>query len=131
MMNKMMLTGVALGALLLSGCGGSKSKSITEQIKERDGILVIYNYPDDVCKSQLLKDTLTSDGGAQNIITSVESGNVSCQTYGRSNNGITCEENTFGGYPNTCVIGLDAPTNSIIDTDIIMATVPDMLIETY
>lgn len=117
MLKKLTLSTVVLSALLLNGCGGggSKSQTIKEQIQERDVIVIVHNYPDDACKSQLLKDTLASDTAARNIITSVEDNTVNCAYYGRTI--ATCSEDVFGGYPNACVLGVDAPLNTKANVD--------------
>jgi len=120
----------AMGALLLSGCGGGgSSKSITEQMKERDAILIVHDYPAEVCTSQLLKDELAADIGATDIITSVEPNTINCGDYARNNDYISCGEETFGGYPDTCVIGMNAPEGTGLNSETIMATVPDIMFQ--
>ena len=128
-MKKLGLATVALSVLLLSGCGGGGSKSTTEKMKERTTIVITHNYPDEICKSQQLKNELAAEG-ITDIITSVEDNSVSCQTYGRTNNGSTCYEHTLGGYPNACVVGANASSSVAIDTAKMMDITPDTLLKT-
>ena len=133
-MKKLGLATVALSVLLLSGCGGGGSKSTgnkstIEKMKEKTGIIITHNYPDEVCKSQRLKNELAAEG-LTDIITSIEDNSVSCQTYGRANNGAICIEQTLGGYPNACVIGANTSSSVAIDTATMMAITPDTLLKT-
>jgi len=73
---------LAFTTLLLTACGGSKdTKSVTEQLKERNIILIIEGMNQTGCS--------TVDAGSRaepaitNIITNLTSSTVSCSTYGR------------------------------------------------
>ncbi len=110
MSKKITLGALALGMILLSGCGGgggSKEDPITKEIKTRDAIVILHEYPAGVCQSDTLKLELLKNG-ARDIITSVEDNSVNCEHYGRINDKVGCVEELFGGFPNACVIGLNA-----------------------
>jgi len=117
-MKKLGLTTIVLAALLLTGCGGggknssntNQPQTIKEQIKSRDIIVIFHNYPDDVCTSQRLKDTLNNNT-TTNIITNIVNNNVTCKSYGR--NSETCTENSFSQGTNACVVGADLKNSNI------------------
>ena len=74
----------AMGALLLSGCGGgsgSDSKSITEQIKERDGVLIIHSTKSSACS--IMADSVKNQG-VKDVIFDSPDNTVSCTTYGKN-----------------------------------------------
>ena len=127
-------SGTAITALLLSGCGGGgggsdAAPSVTEQIKQRDAIVIAYHYPADVCVSDRLKEELRLSSGARNIIVSVESSSVNCSTYGRSNDGVWCMEiNVATDSSDTCVVGADAPENSAIKPETMIISTPDNML---
>jgi len=92
--------------------GVGSSTAVTNQIKNREAITIVYNYPADICTSQTLLDELTN-AGATNIIASVESNYISCETYSRTNDGETCLELDLGEINNvSCVVGADQASAS-------------------
>ena len=98
---------IGLGGFLLVGCGngGTKSQSVIDQLKTRDKIIVFYNYPPNKCVDPRLKEILENKG-FKDIITSVQTSDVSCaSTFGRTDQS-TCEE-TYANqdFSESCVVG--------------------------
>ena len=86
MIKKLGLT-TAMGALLLSGCGGgSDTKSITEQIAERDGVMIIHDANLAFCET--LKNILEEDPIAKDVISDNPANTVSCNTYNKQDGDI-------------------------------------------
>lgn len=120
-MKKLGLTTIALSALLLSGCGGSsskKEKTITEQISERNYVLIMHNYPNGVCEDPRFKP-LFQEGLAQegvyisNLITHEEDNTASCALYGKSSTNCSSDlynEDNSGNV--ACVIGFDSASGN-------------------
>lgn len=94
------ISAIAFATLLLSGCGGGSgdsAKSITDQIKERDTILIIHGSKESTCS--LILDEMVKEGVQGAIYDSVEN-TVTCATYGRTTQSIydpnaTCAETTL------------------------------------
>jgi len=117
-MKKLGLATIALSALLLSGCGGGgskKSKSITEQISEKNYIVIAHNFPNGICESIPYKQKLQQDGFT-NFITNEKDNTASCALYGKSV--YFCESVLYTGELYTengylpegnvaCVVGFD------------------------
>ena len=140
MIKKLKLMTITLGALLLVGCGGGGGNNNTpvdtmkEQMKNKQAIAIIHNYPSDVCKSQKLKDELINISNKEgvhikNIITSVESNDMGCEYYGRVNNDnenryykACIEEDADLGLEHSCVVGFDddSLTNSIVTQQVML-----------
>ena len=99
---------IGIGGVFLLGCGGggTKSQSVIDQLKTRDKIIVYYNYPPNACTDPRLKKGF-EDKGAKDVITSVQSSDVSCATtFGRTNDRSTCEEYPANqDFSESCVIG--------------------------
>ena len=100
-----LVLGMAL-VFLFVACGGNSSgyeQSITEQISSRKNIVILYNFPEDECYRYKTEKGLYKDP-----IVSVESNDVTCETYGKSSEEIGCVEEDREYYVNTsCVIGYD------------------------
>jgi len=107
MLNKTVLLAFVCGAFVFTACGGgggSKEDPVTKEMKKRDTITILHEYPAVTCQSDTLKIELLK-AGFHGIITSVEDNSINCAHYGRKNDGNSCYEELFGGYPNACVIG--------------------------
>ncbi len=89
-MKKLGLVTIALGALLLSGCGGGgskKSKSITEQMKEKTAIIIIHSMKASACSTPILTITNFTTGEqrlANNVLRDSPANTTNCNTYGRA-----------------------------------------------
>ena len=88
-MKKLGLATIALSALLLSGCGGGgskKSKSITEQISERQAVFIIHGANRAFCELMLtaLKKDLEMNALIKDEIIDTPANTVSCATYGKT-----------------------------------------------
>ena len=83
-----------MGMVFIVGCGGSgdKSKTITEQIQERDVISILYNYPADLCGE--LQNALKANGYKDPLVASFST-SVSCASLGREI-GDSCGESYEG-----------------------------------
>jgi len=98
-------------------CGGSSSsnssnnESKTNQIAQKQYVLINYHYPKDVCNSSYLKEVLESYG-AIDIVTLSTNQSVTCETYGKSNDGIECgtQDLNYENEP-TCVVGMNRASN--------------------
>lgn len=109
MMKQLGLITIALSALLLSGCGGSKKKdSNTKKLKAKNAIGIYHNMSKGSCLLSILKPNYFI-----NPIIFEEANTASCQhTYGRPTTsdikGAYCRESTseVGGNV-SCVIGFD------------------------
>ena len=62
-MNIKLLTTLTIATLLFTACGnsGSKGKSITEQLKGTEYLIIVYEASEDSCKVSSLKENI--DGG--------------------------------------------------------------------
>ena len=94
------ISATAFATLLLSGCGGGSSdgaKSVTDQIKERDAILIVHGSKESTCS--LFRDKIEQEG-VQGVIYESTANTVTCATYGRTTQSIddpnaTCAETTL------------------------------------
>ena len=96
MINKIVLTGITLSALLLSGCGGGSNtnkKSITQQISERDSVVIIHGVNKPFC--ELVSNEVIKDNTTKDVILDSPANTVNCATYGKVNDNINCVEETL------------------------------------
>ena len=119
-----LLTGTA--AIFLSACGGGGSSSgggtpPVDPMTLRDGIMISYHYPAELCESDTLRNELELQvPEAYNWLIRVESNSVNCGTYGK-----TESVSETGGcmtidiadydpdalqYNTSCVVGFDLDT---------------------
>ena len=109
--------------LLLTACGGSSSssssKTDTDKLKERDGIVIFYSYPSDVCKSDELLNEMKTVSGTKNHLIVVASNNVTCATYGKDST--SCVTEDLGSTSDkSCVIGFDeSSTNKQLKSSVV------------
>jgi len=84
-MKKLSLTSIVTSALLFTGCGGggsgSAEKTITEQIAERDSVVIIHGSNLAFCET--IKNILAQDPTVKDIITDTPANTVSCSTYNK------------------------------------------------
>ena len=120
-MKKLGLATIALSALLLSGCGGGgskKSKSITEQISERDGVFVVHGANRAFCELMLagMEKDPELKGTIKDTIIDTPANTVSCATYGKQE-----DETAQGGCENTTLAdaldATDADDITIFESD--------------
>ena len=127
MSKKLTLSALALGMVLLSGCGGGggKKESITEQISQRDGVMIIHGANKAFCETMVAFIEKSNDPEVQqvkDVIIATPPNTVNCATYNKNNDGFSCEEDTLANMldianeedieiyedPNTaCVIGMN------------------------
>ena len=113
---------VALLGFTACGGGGSKAPSAREIMSKKDGVVIFYGYPQDICRSNAFKELAEQKRGMKNILIQVESNDVTCNTYNKSS--LTCrvDNSTYSGNK-SCVIGFDLDINrkteglSIIDEE--------------
>jgi len=103
------------------GNGGNQEDPVIKEIKKRDGIVIFHEYSASVCQSDTLKSALQKEG-LRDIITSVEDNSINCAHYGRANDGNTCTEELFGGYPNACVIAANISIDTAKTANIMVAS---------
>ncbi len=128
-MTKKIALSTVVGTFLLLGYGSSFADSGSSApvapvnlMSERDCIVIFYHYPAKVCKSDLLLDMLKAKvPEAVNLLFHIESSNVSCTTYEKSNE-ITktegCAEkdmilkDSIYTFDTSCVVGFDLAIGS-------------------
>ena len=107
-----LLTG---SALLFNACGSSGGGGSTpvpvDPMTENDIIQIVYNYPVELCTEEQGQELETGFAGYGTMEMRIEGLDVTCETYGRTNDGgVTCMqgmriEGLDLSYPNSCVIG--------------------------
>jgi len=97
------LTTIALGTLLLSGCGGGGS---SDPMKDKHYIIIETSVPAGICESNQLAQELAKTG-LRNFITRETDSSTSCATYGKSNDNKECAMDYIGEGTKNCVIGFD------------------------
>lgn len=84
MIQKLNLISMITITLLLTGCGGggNSEKSITEQISERDAVLIIHDANLAFCET--LKELFLQEGSpAKDVIIDNPDNSVNCSTYNK------------------------------------------------
>lgn len=109
---------VSVLSLGLTGCGGGGSTSVpvdpVDPMTTRDGVFIMYHYPAEVCLSDLLLNELKITlPEATNWLLRVESNDVNCATYGKTD-GVDCATEDYVltdpnaiQYDTSCVVGFD------------------------
>ena len=105
MINKIVVTGITLSALLLSGCGGGGGKN-TDPMNDKNYIIVEHNVESGICESADFASALTYFG-VKDFITRETDTTTSCATYGKVNDAQNCLEEFVGGGSVNCVIGFN------------------------
>ena len=105
-MNKIVLTGITLSALLLSGCGGG-GDSTTDKLKKRNAIDIYHN----ALRGNCVPENIVPNSVLNPEIHEYEN-TVSCATFGRNTHstayGEYCREyDASEGGDIACVIGFD------------------------
>lgn len=115
-------------AMVMSACGGGGSSDpvdTTDPMTLKDGIVIIYHYPEEVCTSDQLIDELQATiPEAENFLLRVESNDVTCATYGKTD-GVDCESEdavlidpSFLEYDTSCVLGFDLAVSTASSTQL-------------
>ena len=108
---------VATISLLVAcgGGGGGDSESgmtTTGKIASRDVVSINYNYSPEICSSSDFKKYMINALAhlkPKDFIASVESNSVTCETYGKVNNGRECyESHSNRSYSNSCVTAFNS-----------------------
>ena len=112
---------LGLSILLLSGCGGGGSSkgenSIKDKISNKKYVVIMKNMPSDICESKDFKNALTSKGFTGIVTQETSNDAVSCETYGKRNDGRECDIADYRDYDYAgsgdvnCVIGFDGMKN--------------------
>ena len=116
-MNRMKIVAMAsitAMTIAMTGCGSSSSSSsgstppvYVDPITEKDAIVIIHNYPKSICLSDTLYNRLQSANYDPTMIIRSEQNLISCQDYDRSDDGISCREDSAGAGDLACVVGFD------------------------
>ncbi len=102
---------VAVFALTACGGGGSKGESPREIMSKKDGVIIFYSYPQEICESSDFQRDMRQKLSNSNLIFQVESNDVTCSTYGKSYS--RCRTNNDLNYGDkSCVIGIDINGNN-------------------
>ena len=104
MINKIALTGIALSALLLNGCGGGGGSS--DPMNDKNYVAIFSNVIAGVCESNEFATAL-SDDGLRDFITRETDNTTSCETYAKVNDGAECAVEFIGGGNLNCVVGFN------------------------
>jgi len=107
MIKSLALTGVALAALLLSGCGGGGS---SDPMNDKNYVIIISNVQPGICESDILRNELTNEG-IGGLLTKETDNTTTCETYGKVNDGNICAVEYIGDGTVNCVIGFDSVPN--------------------
>ncbi len=132
------LFGIGVIALVVAGCGGGGGGGSTpvepapppapvDPMTEKDVVLIIYNYPEDVCLSSTLREKMENlSADSSNFLFYVENNNIGCGTYGKNpsitEKGGCMTEDASDSYPYTkydtsCVVGYDTDLVAGISTN--------------
>ena len=106
MIKNITLTGIALSALLLSGCGGGGGN--TNPISDKNYVVILKNVPSGICESQEYRNLLSQDFSG--VITEERSNSVNCGDYNKKNDQIECAIDYYTGTTTgnvACVVGID------------------------
>jgi len=99
MLKKLILSTAVLSALLLNGCGGgSKQKTKTQEITERDGVLIFHGTNESMCS--IMANSFKKNNEVKDIISDSPANTVSCNTYGKVE-GVNCENDTLANAMDT------------------------------
>lgn len=119
-----LLAGTAV--MFMTACGGGGSSDTIDPMTLKDGVAIIYHYPAEVCTSDLLMDELQATiPEAENFLLRVESNDVTCATYGKTD-GVDCESEdaailidpSFSEYDTSCVLGFDLVISTASSTQL-------------
>jgi len=130
---------------LFVACGGggsssnsSNDESKTNQIAQKQYVIINYHYPKDVCNSSYLKEVLESYG-ATDIVTLSTTQSVTCETYGKSNDGVACaiQDLNYEDKP-TCVAGMNRAStynsyskSKIMDNELFLEDIQNTIISVF
>ncbi len=120
-----LLAGTA--AMFMTACGGGGSSGgggtppPADPMTLRDGIMIAYHYPAEVCESNTLRDELKLQiPEAYNWLIRVENNSVNCGTYGKDESISDTEgcmtidmadyDSDALKYDTSCVVGFDFDT---------------------
>ena len=109
------LLSVVVMSFVMVGCGSSGSSSgggvppaPVDPITQKDGILIMHNYPADLCLSNELRYRLESGHDDKNLIIRAEPEPTGCSDYNRPSNGVACAEYYDVDLGNdACVVGFN------------------------
>jgi len=110
-MKKLGLATVALSVLLLSGCGGSKKKSVTDEISSRKYVEILRYIPvNNRCEEADFKQYVINETHATNLFVAEVDITASCATYKKvENQNCLIEYYTDADKGNTsCVLAYDS-----------------------
>ncbi|WP_309497128.1 hypothetical protein [Sulfurovum sp.] len=100
---------LSVTAIYIVACSGEKQNTRT-QMQEREIFLIAHSYPEEMCMSQKLKDTLQKETGLINMLMSSTDNSVNCAYFSRTS--ATCVKFSFTEkYPDACVIASDRPVD--------------------
>ena len=108
-MKKLGLATVALSALLLSGCGGSKKK---DPMNDKRYIAIWTEVASGICETADFKHVVVQAGASNDVLIKETSGNTSCETYGKKNDDNECAMGRIGNGDKNCVAGFNTFTNN-------------------
>ena len=101
---------IALLGFTACGGGGSKGPSAREIMSKKDGVVILYSYPADICSDSYTKKALERKKSVKNVILQVESNDVTCDTYGKRYPMCDVSYDYISG-DKSCVIGFDLDIN--------------------
>jgi len=104
MFKTLSLTGLILGSLLLSGCGGSD----TNPMNDKKYIIILKNVPSGICESTEYRNILSEK--LAGVLTEEKPNSIQCSDYNKKNDRVECGVDYYSGSnPGNvaCVVGLD------------------------
>ncbi|HIP29039.1 MAG TPA: hypothetical protein EYG82_07685 [Sulfurovum sp.] len=104
-MKKLGLTGIVLGALLLSGCGGSGS---SDGISNKKVVIIYEDLPGGICESAQFRTNLAA-AGFQDFNVKETGRSTTCKTYGKTED-VNCFPYLWTGDRGNynCVVGANS-----------------------
>ncbi len=135
MLKKITLTGIALSALLLSGCGGgSDNNENVNPMNNKEVIVILRDVSPGICESAEYRNLLSVE--LIGVLTEEKPNTVTCADYGKKDDRIECtvEYYTEAGRGNVaCVVGADGLKNNaqarVVDSSYFATTVHTKLIQ--
>jgi len=102
MIKKLTLTTTLLSALLLSGCGDDKKN--TEEISDREFLMIVQNVTVGECESAEARDELSLY--LTNVVTQEVSSGATCSSYNKIED-INCLYEDANEGNKDCLVGFD------------------------
>jgi len=102
-----LLSTLLASTLLFTACGSDKKTKGKDPMSKKNYIVIMTEVVSGICESAGYKHSVLTELQLTNAMFRETANNTSCQSYGKTNNGIRCEMIYVGGGNKNCVIGFD------------------------